>query len=153
MEMIHKRLVAFRVFQELSAKGYAIPKLDPSESNRQLWSNTYNNYLLQLTEANKLVIPLLVIWTTTACTLNCKYCGNYIPFLRKNNINYRYEFKDFKSDIDKLMKSIDGVIQLIFAGGGGAIINQELFIFYKRILFVSTHRKNYNYYKWYGYSW
>lgn len=57
-----------------------------------------------------------VYLTNTQCTLKCKECHTWIPYFPKNN-SYMCDFETFKSEIDKLLKSVDLINSFRFQGG------------------------------------
>ncbi|MBR1754048.1 radical SAM protein [bacterium] len=62
----------------------------------------------------KLDIPKIEFMLTNVCNLKCKYCSNYTSAF-KENLNYEYE--DFKSDLDTLLKETDSISELVLTGG------------------------------------
>ncbi len=65
----------------------------------------------------KAIMPCLQYIVTTKCTMNCKQCNTFIPyFTEKTHLNYT-TFEQFKSDLDKLLKSIDYVDYFGLVGG------------------------------------
>ena len=95
MNLIHKRLFIFPVYKKLINAGYKIPKEDPSEENIECWKNAYNEELYKFEQLGQLTLPILTVWTTSHCTLQCKYCANYSPLMCKQTVEYRYQFKGF----------------------------------------------------------
>jgi len=138
MEMLHKRLIAFAVFQQLTEEGLKVPAEDPSDDNRKRWTEAYNQKLSEYNKSRELVIPLLVIWTTNACTLRCRYCGNYIPLMHERKIKYNYQFDNFCDDINRLMGAIDGVHHFVFAGGGEPLLTANFEFFIENALSYDT---------------
>lgn len=119
MDMLQKRLIAREVFLKLDALGYKVPREDPTPENRARWTKAFADEAARRERDGALNLPMLVVWTTSACTLNCKYCGNYTPLLRKRNIKYRYNFENFKEDLEKIVNSVNNIKRIVFGGWGG----------------------------------
>lgn len=59
--------------------------------------------------------------TNTQCTLRCKECHTYIPYY-KNNMHYMTNFERFKTEIDKLLKSVDIILSFRIQGGESLLV-------------------------------
>lgn len=57
------------------------------------------------------------VFTTTRCTLNCKYCGSAVPKFRAADITYDADVRQVKASIDALFKVYDHIEHLDFTGG------------------------------------
>lgn len=120
MNSFHRRTSAFLTFQKLHLYGgLPLPCDDPSEENVSKWKEAYTREYNRFETENLFTIPLMTIWTTSQCTLQCKYCGNYIPILRCKKIKYRYTFKEFEKNFNKLMNSVDSIFEIVLPGGWG----------------------------------
>jgi len=65
----------------------------------------------------KAVIPCLEYVVTTRCTMNCKYCNTFIPYFSNETHSKVATFKEFKNDLDKLLKAVDYIDYFGFVGG------------------------------------
>ncbi len=64
----------------------------------------------------RIYIPQVEFLITTYCTLNCKYCSNYISQLEDKNRKH-LSFENFKVQLDNLLKNIYKLNSLIIVGG------------------------------------
>ena len=68
----------------------------------------------------KLNIPQIEFALTTSCTLKCKNCCNYIPYIKKEDA-LTTSFEEFKSQLDNLFisrgRGINRIYNLILLGG------------------------------------
>lgn len=60
---------------------------------------------------------MVTVFTTTRCTLNCKYCGSAMPKFRETGITYVADLQQVKNCIDELFKIYDYIDHLDFTGG------------------------------------
>ncbi|MEA4896800.1 MAG: 4Fe-4S cluster-binding domain-containing protein [Eubacteriales bacterium] len=60
---------------------------------------------------------MVSIFTTTHCTLNCKYCGSAMPKFREAGISYVADPQQVKRCIDELFRVYDYIDHLDFTGG------------------------------------
>lgn len=63
-----------------------------------------------------LEIPQIEFNLTTKCTLKCKHCSNYIPYLKENE-HCSISIDEFKKQIDNLLKAVHKVKNLLLLGG------------------------------------
>lgn len=83
----------------------------------QLGYNFYYYYLTIRQLIIKKAIPMNFVYeTNTQCTLRCKECHSYMPYFPKES-HYMTNFETFKTEIDKLLKSIDIIPNFRFQGG------------------------------------
>lgn len=61
-------------------------------------------------------IPQIEFNLTTVCTLKCKHCSNFIPYLKPNE-HSKIKFEDFKIQLSNLTKSVSKIKNLILLGG------------------------------------
>lgn len=75
-------------------------------------------YYLKIRELlkGKTSIPNFVYETNTPCTLRCKECHSYMPFYSKD-MHFTTNFETFKTEMDKLLKSVDLIISFRLQGG------------------------------------
>lgn len=69
---------------------------------------------------NKIAASYIEFPVTTRCTLNCKKCAAYIPYV-KNKVDRDYN--EIINDIDMLFKSIDYIARLRVVGGEPLLYN------------------------------
>lgn len=119
MNMLDRRICAYNVFMKLNNSGYKLPCEDRSRINYLRWKISYKLEWLKLHYCNNLTLPMIVIHTNTNCTLKCKYCGNYIPYIKEKRF---YKFDNFRRDLDTLCASVSFIYNLIFPGGGEPLI-------------------------------
>ena len=70
----------------------------------------------------KLTIPQFEFILTTHCTLKCKKCAGYFPFL-KNEEHFSLSFEEYKTQLDTLTNNVDEIKNLILTGGEPLTIN------------------------------
>ena len=76
-------------------------------------------YILSFKRA-RIPVPFMVLITGQKCTLRCRDCGNFTPFLPQTF----YDFETLCSDIDKLFRVVKiGTLQL---QGGEALVYPDL---------------------------
>ena len=88
----------------------------------------------------KPIIPSFEYVVTTRCTMNCKHCNTFIPYFNNETHIKPAPFETFKSDIDKLLKSVDYIYALGFVGGE-PLIDKDLA---KMIQYALSKRKIHN---------
>lgn len=76
---------------------------------------------LQEKFADKVVIPFADFSVTTACTLNCKYCSQWIPYLKKKII---YSLETVKIWLEDIFRYVD-YIHIISPLGGEPFLNPD----------------------------
>ena len=64
----------------------------------------------------RIEIPQIEFNITTACTLKCKHCSNFIPYLKKDE-QCPMNFDDFKNKLDNLLKAVHKIKNLLLIGG------------------------------------
>lgn len=67
-------------------------------------------------------IPQIEFTLTTKCTLKCKKCINYIPYIKKQE-HQSISLADFKKQLDNLSKVTNKIRNLILIGGEPLLIN------------------------------
>ena len=77
-----------------------------------IWMKEFLSYFL----LGNLNIPQLEVVITTHCTLHCKHCTNYIPYIEKSE-HFELKYEDFKLQIDNLLNSVHSLQNLILLGG------------------------------------
>lgn len=65
---------------------------------------------------NLLEIPQIEFTLTTKCTLQCKHCSNYMPFINPNEHSF-ISIEDFKIQLNNLLNAVYKVKNLILIGG------------------------------------
>ena len=70
----------------------------------------------------KAIMPCLQYVVTTKCTMNCKQCNTFIPYFSQESHLNNTTFEQFKSDLDKLLKSVDYIDYFGFVGGETLLI-------------------------------
>ena len=89
------------------------------------WGKKIHRNLLKLRFfiKKKPIMPIMEYMVTTRCTLQCKHCNSFMPkFTDKTHIKLA-RFEDFKSDIDKVLKSVDCIEFIGFVGGEPMLCN------------------------------
>lgn len=85
-------------------------------------SNIYYYYLNYKKFITQKPIPMhLVYLTNTQCTLRCKECHSYMPYITKEH-QYMVDFETFKVEIDKLLKSVALVPNFRLQGGEALLV-------------------------------
>lgn len=64
-----------------------------------------------------LTTKMVQVFTTTRCTLNCKYCGAKVPMFKKQDIRYDADLSEVCSGIDVVFNIYDHIEHLDFTGG------------------------------------
>ncbi|MGI5922912.1 MAG: radical SAM protein [Lentisphaeria bacterium] len=72
----------------------------------------------------RLVFPSVEYVVTTRCSLRCRDCSNYIPYIPPGN-HYTATLDDFKKDVSNFLCGVDG-INLFGILGGEPLLNKEL---------------------------
>jgi MoaA/NifB/PqqE/SkfB family radical SAM enzyme len=70
---------------------------------------------------HRIYIPQIEFTLTTKCTLKCKNCTNYIPFINKNE-QKTLSIHDFKIQLNNLCKSVHKIRNLLLIGGEPLIL-------------------------------
>lgn len=72
----------------------------------------------------RLVFPCVEYVVTTRCSLRCRDCSNYIPYITPEN-HYTVTLDTFKSDVRNFLCGVNG-INLFGILGGEPLLNREL---------------------------
>lgn len=64
----------------------------------------------------RLEIPQIEFNITTTCTLKCKHCSNFIPYLKREE-QCPMTINDFKIKLDNLLKAVHKIKNLLLIGG------------------------------------
>jgi hypothetical protein len=105
--------MADQIINELSGMGF-------DESNYCFANDlmiAFNYHYLK-----RIVIPIASICITTKCTLNCRGCNEYIPYLKKKS---NISTATIKRDIDLLFSRVDFCGEIAFSAGEN-LLNDEL---------------------------
>ena len=86
------------------------------------WINNY--FALRFLIKKKPIIPIIEYMVTTKCTMNCKNCNSFMPYFSNESHTKPDSFEVFKSDIDKLLNSVDYIYAFGFVGGEPLIDNE-----------------------------
>lgn len=65
----------------------------------------------------KAVMPTCEYVVTTRCTMKCKHCNSFIPYFSNETHKKITTFKEFKEDLDTLLKAVDYIDYFGFVGG------------------------------------
>ena len=71
---------------------------------------------------NKIVIPFIDLSVTTKCTLNCRDCSQWIPYIKGKEL---FSSKKIITDLENLFNYVD-YIHMISPLGGEPFLNAEL---------------------------
>jgi organic radical activating enzyme len=114
--------IKFNLYARKNLKKYVINKLcgvyriikdEPSliKYNIELFYVLLNFYFLK-----RIVIPQIEFLITTNCTLNCKYCSNFIPLINKK-YSLNLSENEFENYLQNLLKNVWKLNSLILVGG------------------------------------
>lgn len=76
---------------------------------------------LQARWADKVVIPFIDFSVATVCSLNCKYCTQWMPYIKGGRI---YSAKEVRKWFENIFRYVD-YIHIISPFGGEAFLNPE----------------------------
>jgi MoaA/NifB/PqqE/SkfB family radical SAM enzyme len=76
----------------------------------------FSYLLLRFLLTRKVSMPFLDVHVTTRCTLNCRDCNHLTPLYRPDT-HYTMSLDSFKTNLDKVLKSVDLIYVLQLVGG------------------------------------
>lgn len=97
-------------------KVYGVYKLFYRKNKPLTYFYTTCNVLINFYFFKRIFIPQVEFILTTNCTLKCKNCSNYIPYIKKDK-NFVLNFLDFKKYLNNLLKNVHRLNSLIIVGG------------------------------------
>ena len=92
--------------------------------NKLVYNFLKLKYIFEYEILNKINIPQIEFAITTHCTLRCKHCTNYIPYVEKDK-HCIITFEQFKIYLDNLLKNANRLNSIILLGGE-PLLNRDL---------------------------
>ncbi len=87
-----------------------------------------------------MIINKMIIKTGSACSLKCKKCGEFNPYLAEKGKAFSVSMEQLTKDVMKVAQAVDS-ISLIDVAGGEALIHQDLYIFIQNMINVKNINK------------
>ena len=75
-----------------------------------------------------MVIEKLVVKTGTQCSLRCKKCGEFNPYLSQKGKGFSLSANELADDVFKIYQCIDRV-KCVHVAGGEPLLHRDLFLF------------------------